>query len=322
MKKKVRDYFQIIIGTMIAGFGIACFITPAKMAAGGVGGISTILYYLIGLDTGIGMLLISLPLFLIGMKIFGPIYGIKSFIGMTFLSLFVTLFGQLTDYQGLLEYTDKVDVLLSAIFGGVLLGSGIGFVMRAGSNTGGTDIVGQILHLVLPFNVGTCIFISDALVVIVGGIVFGLEKALFAICALYVSGQMINFVVMSLGTKYAKTAYIVSDKCESISYRLIHELNRGGTILQGQGIYTKQMRSTLMAVVPNHLINPLTQIVHEEDEKAFMFVHETYQVLGYGFVPISKVLESNKSTPKPKKKKPSIKDSNSTKSKDGIQVVK
>jgi len=162
---------------------------------------------------------------------------------------------------------------------------------------------------------------SDAIVVVIGGFVFGLEKALFAICALYISGQMINFVVMSLGTKYAKTAYIVSDKCESISYRIIHELNRGGTILEGKGIYTKQTRSTLMAVVPNHLINQLTQIVHEEDEKAFMFVHETYQVLGFGFVPISKVLDSNKSAPPPRKKKYIVKDKDKD-SKDTIQVVK
>lgn len=302
MKSKVRDYIQIIIGAMISGFGIACFITPAKIVAGGVGGIATILYYLVGIDTGLTMILISLPLFLIGMKIFGPLYGLKSFVGMTLLSVFVSLFGQLTNYQGFLDYSDKVDILLSAIFGGVLVGGGIGLVMRAGSNTGGTDIVGQILNLFTPLNVGTCVFICDAIIVVVGGLVFGLERALFAICALYISGQMINFVVMSLGTKYAKTAYIVSDKYESISRRIIDEMNRGGTILQGQGIYTKQERTTLMAVVPNQLINHLTQIVHEEDEKAFMFVHETYQVLGYGFVPLSKVLNSNKSRPTPKKK--------------------
>ena len=146
MKTKIKDYFQIIVGTMISGFSIACFITPAKIAPGGVSGIGTILYYLAGIDTGITMLIISLPLFLIGMKIFGAMYGLKSFLGMTLLSLFVSLFGQLTDYQGLLDYSDKVDILMSAIFGGILVGVGIGLVMRAGSNTGGTDIVGQILN--------------------------------------------------------------------------------------------------------------------------------------------------------------------------------
>jgi len=228
-------------------------------------------------------------------------YGLKSFLGMTLLSLFVSLFGQLTDYQGLLDYSDKVDILMSAIFGGILVGVGIGLVMRAGSNTGGTDIVGQILNLYTPLNLGTCIFLCDAVIVVIGGLVFGLERALFAIVSLYLTGQMINYVVMSLGTRYAKTAYIVSDNHESISKRIIEEMNRGGTILHGQGIYSKKDRATLMAVVPNQLINQLTQIVHEEDEKAFMFVHETYQVLGYGFVPLAKVLDSNKSRPIPKK---------------------
>ncbi len=301
MKNKIKDYIQIILGTMISGFGIACFITPAKIASGGVSGIATIIYYLSGVDTGLTMILISLPLFIIGMKIFGPVYGLKSFVGMTLLSVFVSLFGQLTDYQGFLEYTDKVDILLSAIFGGVLVGGGIGFVMRAGSNTGGTDIVGQILNLFTPLNLGTCVFLCDAVVVIIGGLVFGLERALFAVCALYISGQTINFVVMSLGNKYAKTAYIVSDNYERISDRIIKELHRGGTLLNGTGIYTQQGRTMLMAVVPNQVINQLTQIVHEEDEKAFMFVHETYQVLGYGFVPLSKMLDSNKSRPVPRK---------------------
>ncbi|MGD1821293.1 MAG: YitT family protein [Pleomorphochaeta sp.] len=301
MKNTIRDYTQIILGTMISGFGIACFITPAKIAAGGVSGIATIVYYLFGIDTGLTMILISIPLFLIGMKIFGPLYGVKSFVGTTLLSVFVSIFGQLTNYQGFLGYSDKVDILLSAIFGSVLVGGGIGLVMRAGSNTGGTDIVGQILNLYTPLNLGTCVFIFDAIIVIVGGLVFGLERALFAVCALYVSGQMINFVVMSLGTKYAKTAYIVSENHEAISRRIIDEMNRGGTILHGQGIYTKKDRATLMAVVPNQLINQLTQIVHEEDDNAFMIVHEAYQVLGFGYSPISKVLESNKSRPTPKK---------------------
>jgi uncharacterized membrane-anchored protein YitT (DUF2179 family) len=320
MKNKFRDYFHIIIGTMVAGFGIACFVTPAQIAPGGVSGIGTIVYYLAGLDTGVTMLLISVPLFFIGMKVFGPLYGLKSFVGMLLLSVFVTLFGQLTNYDGLLTYTDKVDTLLSAIFGGVLVGGGIGLVIRAGSNTGGTDIIGQILNLITPMNLGTCIFMSDAVIVLIGGFVFGLEKALFAICALYISGQMINFVVMNLGTKYAKTAYIVSEKYERISERIIKELNRGGTILDGRGIYSKQNRTTLMAVVPNQLINQLTQIVHEEDDNAFMFVHETYQVLGFGFVPMAKVIESNKSRPTPVKKNSAKKSSKNKK--DEIQLVK
>ncbi|HKM06759.1 MAG TPA: YitT family protein, partial [Sphaerochaeta sp.] len=102
------------------------------------------------------------------------------------------------------------------------------------------------------------------------------------------------YMVMSLGTKYAKTAYIVSERHEAIGKRIIAELHHGGTLINGVGIFTGQNRTTLMAVVHNQQINTLIQIVHEEDPKAFMFVHETYQVLGEGFVPMKRILTLQK----------------------------
>jgi uncharacterized membrane-anchored protein YitT (DUF2179 family) len=307
-KRTVLEYFYIVSGTLIAGFAVAIFSTPAKIAGGGVNGISTILYHLFGLDPGLTMLAINIPLFLIGMKVFGRLYGLKSLFGAVCLSAWVTLFGKLTEYKGVLAYTDRMDVLLSAVFGGVLLGVGIGIVMRSGSNTGGTDIIAQILNKYTPFNMGTCIFLTDGLVILCGYFVFGLERAMFAIIQLYLSSQMVNFVVVSIGTKYAKTAYIVSEKYQVIGQRIIRELHHGGTLLSGTGIFTGSPRTMLLAVVHNQQINHLIQIVHEEDPNAFMFVHEAYEVLGQGFVPIAKIMpvlddekkKSNESKPKEK----------------------
>ncbi len=282
-KKTVVEYTYIVIGTFIAGLAVAGFITPAKIASGGVNGIGTICYYTFGWDPGIVMLACSIPLFLIGMKIFGPIYGAKSLIGSSLLSLWVSVIGQLTGYDGFLNYADKVDVLLSAIFGGVLIGAGIGLVMRSGANTGGTDIVAQIINKYTPLPLGTALFLVDGLIIVAGAVVFGFERALFAIITLYLSGQMINYVVMNLGTKYAKTAYIVSKKHEAIGRRIISELRHGATLLTGVGVYTGKSRTMLMAVVNNRQINALERIVHEEDPDAFMFVNETYQVQGQGF---------------------------------------
>jgi uncharacterized membrane-anchored protein YitT (DUF2179 family) len=290
MSQKVKDYLLIILGTAITGFSVACFITPAKIAAGGLTGVATIFYYLFGIDTGLTILICSVPLFFIGMTVFGKTYGFKSLTGIIFLSLFITLFGQLTGYEGFLDYTDKVDVLCSGIFGGFISGAGIGLVMRTGSNTGGTDILAQILNKYTPLPLGTALFLCDGIVVIFGGIFFGFERALFAIFTLYVSGKTVNYVVVSLGTKYAKTAYIVSDHVEVIGDRIIKELNRGGTILHGTGLYTKKERKTLMLVLPNMLINKAIHIVTEEDERAFVFVCETYQVMGLGFKPLPRVV--------------------------------
>jgi uncharacterized membrane-anchored protein YitT (DUF2179 family) len=290
MSQKVKDYLLIVLGTFITGFSIACFITPAKIAAGGLNGFATILYYLLGIDTGLTILLCSIPLFAVGMRIFGRTYGIKSLMGVILLSLFTTLFGQLTGYQGFLDYSDKVDILCSGIFGGFLTGAGIGLVMRTGANTGGTDIIAQIINKYTPIPLGTALFLSDGIVVIAGGFIFGFESALFAIFTLYVSGQTINYMVMSLGTKYAKTAYIVSENVQVISERIIKDLGRGGTILKGTGIYTNKERSILMVVLPNTLITQAIHIATEEDERAFVFVHETYQAMGQGFKPLPKVV--------------------------------
>jgi uncharacterized membrane-anchored protein YitT (DUF2179 family) len=292
--RTISKAFYIALGTCVAGFSIAIFITPAKIASGGVNGVSIILFHLMGWDPGITILCMSAPLFIIGLRVFGKLYGLSSLAGTLMLSFWVSLFGRLTEYKGFLPYVDRMDILLSAIFGGVLLGSGLGIVMKAGANTGGTDIIAQIINRFTPIPLGTALFLTDATVIIMGAFVFGFERALFAVITLYLSGQMINFVVMSLGTKYAKTAYIVSEKHEAIGQRIIKELNHGGTILNGVGIFTGKTRTMLLAVVHNQEINLLTQIVHEEDPNAFMFVHETYQALGNGFVPMERIALSEK----------------------------
>ena len=294
LKRSVVEVLYILLGTCLAGFAIATFILPAKIASGGVNGIATIIYHLMGWEPGLVMLVISIPLFVLGLFIFGKLYGFKSLGGTVLLSFWVSLFGRLTAYRGFLPYTDRMDTLLSAIFGGVLLGSGIGIVMRSGANTGGTDIIAQIVSRFTPLALGTALFLTDALVIILGAVVFGFERALFAVITLYLSGQMVNYMVMSLGTKYAKTAYIVSERHEAIGKRIIAELHHGGTLINGVGIFTGQNRTTLMAVVHNQQINTLIQIVHEEDPKAFMFVHETYQALGEGFVPMKRILSLQK----------------------------
>jgi len=294
VKKKLRDYFFILFGAGLDGFAIACFVTPAQIAPGGVSGLANIMYYATGIDTGLVMLLLSVPLFLLAIKIFGPKYGAKCLAGMLLLSLFVTFFGQLTDYKGFLDYSDTVNILLSSVFGGALTGGGIGLVMKSGANTGGTDILAQTIARYTSIPVGTALFICDGLVVLTGGLFFGLESALFAFCCMFISSQTVNYVVMNMGNHYAKTAYIISDHHQKIVKRIVTELNRSATLYEGMGAFSGSPKMTLMAVVPNRNITALTRIVQEEDSTAFMFVLETYQVLGTGFVPINRVLEHNK----------------------------
>ena len=284
------DYLRIVFGTFVAACGITLFSNPAKLTGGGVTGIGTILYYSLGFDPGFVMMCINIPLFLIGMKVFGSIYGLRVFVGSTLLSLWVSFIGGLTHYQGFLDYSDSVNVLLSAVAYGVLVGGGIGIVMRAGSNCGGTDILAQIVAKHTPFAVGSIEFLMNISVVLVGTIFFGLRNTLMAFIAMYISGTMINLMVVKVGTSLAKTAFIFSnERCPDISRRVITELHHGGTLFRGTGIYTSKERNMLMVVVHNNQLMTLEKIVHEEDPKAFMFINDAYQVLGNGFMPLNKV---------------------------------
>ena len=302
-KRLVLEIFYFLFGTALAGFGIALFVTPAKIVGGGASGIGTIFYHLFGFDTGLVMIIVNIPIFFTGILVFGKTYALKSFLGAIGLSVWVSIFGQLTSYQGILPYVDRVDTLLSAIFGGVIVGAGIGIVMKSGANTGGTDILAQIISHFTPIPLGNALFLADAIVIGIGAVAFGIERALFAIITLYLSGQMVNYVVMNMGTKYAKTAYIVSEHYQKIGERIITELRHGGTLIRGTGIYTSKERTMLMAVVHNQEITQLTKIVNEEDPKAFMIVHETYQALGEGFSPMTSITSGSESRRTPKRGK-------------------
>ena len=289
---RVSDYLFLAIGPLISGIAAAMFYTPARITGGGATGIGTIFYYLFGLDQGVVMMCVNIPLILIGMKVFGWRYGIKTLIGSTLLSFWTSVIGHMTEYRGVLDTSDDINILLSAIYGGVLMGIGIGLTMKSGCNTGGTDIVAQVIAHYFPVSVGGIEFVFNAAVVSCGGIFLGLQPMLFAIMAMYLSSQLVNYVVMSFGTKLAKSVYIFSQEhTPEISRRVIAELHHGGTVFHGTGIYTSKTRSMLLVIVPNNQMNTIMKIVHEEDPKAFVFVTEAYEVLGRGFVPLRKAAE-------------------------------
>ncbi len=299
MSSKLRLYSRytsliyLVIGTMLSATAGAVFYTPARITGGGATGIGTIFYYLFGLDQGNVMLCVNIPLILFGMKVFGWKYGIRTLIGSVMLSVWTTIIGTATNYQGFLDYSDNVNVLLSALFGGVLMGTGIGLTMKSGSNTGGTDIISQVVSHYFPVRIGTVSFSVNAVVVSCGGIFLGLQPMMFAIIAMYLSSQLTNYVLLGFGTNLAKAVYILSDEhISDISQRVISELHRGGTVLQGTGIYTDKAHSMLIVIVPNNQLNYLMKIISTEDPAAFVFVTEAYEVLGRGFVSLKKVAEA------------------------------
>ncbi len=289
-KQKFIDYTYIIIGSAVTALSIALFTTPAQIAPGGVSGIGTILYHMFGIDVGLSIFVLSVPVFIAGVRLFGSLYGIKSLIGTVALSAFTSFWNLIFGYDGILDYSREMSLWLSVLYGGVLAGIGIGLVMKGGSNTGGTDIMALILARYTKITTGTSLMIIDAVIIAASAFVFSLESALYAIVVAFITSVALDKVVLSIGTGYAKEITIISDRLEEIGAFITKELDRSGTVLPAKGLYSGQDKKMLMTVIPKEYISRLVRKVHELDNSAFMIIQDTYHVLGEGFVPIEEMV--------------------------------
>lgn len=289
-KQKIIDYTYIIIGSAVTALSIALFTTPAQIAPGGVSGIGTILYHMFGIDVGLSIFVLSVPVFIAGVRLFGSLYGIKSLIGTVALSAFTSFWNLIFGYDGILDYSREMSLWLSVLYGGVLAGIGIGLVMKGGSNTGGTDIMALILARYTKITTGTSLMIIDAVIIAASAFVFSLESALYAIVVAFITSVALDKVVLSIGTGYAKEITIISDRLEEIGAFITKELDRSGTVLPAKGLYSGQDKKMLMTVIPKEYISRLVRKVHELDNSAFMIIQDTYHVLGEGFVPIEEMV--------------------------------
>ncbi len=298
MKKSVHivhnayDIIYLIIGPFTAAFGIAVFYTPARITSGGAAGVANILYNLFGFDIGLGSLCVNIPLIAVGMAVFGVKYGLKTLIGSSLLSAWVSLLSRLTGYRSILDVSAPAYVLLSAVFGGVLLGCGIGLTMKSGCNTGGADIIAQSIAHFTPVPVGTISFCFNALVVGASGYYIGLEPMLFSIIGMFCSSYTVNYVLTGFGTRRSKAVYIVSDHMEEIGHAVVEEMHKTGTLLSGTGVYTNTEHKILLVLVQNHQYQRLLRLVNAHDPAAFVFVNEAYNVMGKGFSELRRVADA------------------------------
>jgi len=271
--EQFHDYFLIVIGTLITSLAFNFFLIPNKIAPGGVSGIATIFYYLFRIPVGIVMLVINIPLFLIGIKELGMGFGLKTFISTILLSLMI-------DFIKVPSLTQ--DVFLASIYGGILMGIGLGIVFRANATTGGTDLAAKIVHKFIPIiGVGWVLFIIDFLVVAAAGITFGPEQALYALVSLYLGAKLIDLI--QEGMNSAKAFFIISNHPQRISQRILQEMDRGVTGLYGKGMYSGYDKEVLLCVISRTEVSKLKQIVSEEDPSAFLIVADVREVLGEGF---------------------------------------
>ncbi len=284
-RKPVYDYIVIIIGTTLLAAAINMFFEPMELVTGGVTGLAIIVKDLtknVVSDEGIPLyvtnLFINIPLFLIAIWIKGKDFGRRSLFSTIFLSF-------------ALYYTQwlpqlNVDTFLACIFGGVIAGVGLGLVFSAFSTTGGTDLCASIIqHYIKHISVAQLMLILDACIIIGGLFVFGIEKAMYAIIAVYISAKVID--TMLEGIHFSKAAFIISDKHDHIAKEIMATLDRGVTGLYGQGVYSLQEKKILLCVVSKKQIAKLKDIVRDLDKNAFVIVADVREVLGEGFIEYS-----------------------------------
>ncbi len=278
MRKPITDVIGVMIGVAITAFGLAWFLIPNQIAAGGVAGLATIIYYVFDLPVGVSMLALNTPLFIATLKIIGVGFGAKTILGAVSLSILVDVFSW---------YAEPIteDPLLAAVYGGVLAGIGLGLAFRCGGSTGGTDMAAQILSRYIATSVGQALLLVDGVIIVLAGIVFGPEMALYALVAVFVTMKAVD--VVQEGQSYAKAVFIISRHPEEMGKAILFGLDRGATGLRARGIYTNAEREVIFVIVARSEIAKLKEIVHENDAKAFFVIADVNEVLGEGFKRLS-----------------------------------
>lgn len=273
--KLLKKYVVITTAAILFGAGISLFIDPNNLAPGGVSGLSIILSRLLPIETGTLFLLLNIPIIGIGIWKFG-----WKFILSTLYAICVS--STATNFFQRMEPLTRVP-LLGAVFGGVLVALGLGYVLRSGATTGGTDIIVKCLKLKKPhLKTGTIFLVIDSIIIGIGGIVFGnIDTVLYSAISAVTTSQMLDLVLY--GRDEAKMIYIISNAPTLITERILKELNIGVTYLSGTGAYKKEDKQVIFCVVKKQNAYKVEEIVKQEDSHAFMIISSATEIYGEGY---------------------------------------
>ena len=279
-RRPVRDYFLMTLGVLLTAWALDAFLIPNKIAAGGVSGLATVIYYVakeqgVNLPVGVQMLVMNALLIGFALRARGLRYAAKVIYGTVLLSVAIDLFATFVPQLA------ADDPLLASLYGGVLTGIGLGMVFKAGGNTGGTDLIAQLLARKISLGVGQLMLIADAFVTVIAGLVFGWQYALYAVVAIFVSGQTIDIVLEGLAVE--KAVFIISDATERIGEAITGVLKRGATSLAATGVYTGEPRGMLFVVVSRKELDDLKSLVAAIDPTALVIISDVHEAIGEGF---------------------------------------
>lgn len=274
---RFRDIFYLIFGALIISFSLVGFTVPNKIAAGGLNGIATILVYSMNIPVSVTIFAGNFILIIMQMKLIGKRSAWKTLLSVSLISVFTWVFTTLLNLSPLTN-----DTFLACLYGGILVGIGVGMTFRGGGTTGGTDILSQIIHRKFHFPIGETILISNCFVAIAAGIAFGPELALYGLITVFFTGKVIDAVLE--GMSVFRNVLIISQYSDEISWSIIEDLHRGVTSLSGAGVYSAKQTNILMTVVRTKELSMLRRIIYTYDPSAFVIIGDARQVIGRGFV--------------------------------------
>jgi uncharacterized membrane-anchored protein YitT (DUF2179 family) len=278
----IRDYVLLITGALVQAIALRLFMVPAELASGGVSGISQLINHFTRWPIGLMVFIGNVPLFIIGWRLLGGRrFAVRTLVAVAAYSFFAeaVLWLPFFPKEGI-----TTDLVLNSLYGAVVSGIGYGLVYRAQGTSGGSDILARILNRWRGIPMTQSYLMTDTLVILAAGFVFGWQKALYAIIVLYVSGLVVDSTLEGAGT--VRTALIITAKSREVAERILTEMERGVTVLQGAGAYTGEARPVLYCVVSRSEVQQLKTIVHEADAQAFMVI--AHEALGEGFQPFRK----------------------------------
>lgn len=275
-----KDYFFVIIGVIIQAFAMRLFLVPAYLVSGGVSGAAQLINHISDFPIGLTVLLGNIPLFILGWRYLGGLrFALRTAVAIIIFSFFTDFLVLFISPEGVTD-----DLVLNSIYGGLMYGIGLGMVYRGKGTSGGSDILGRILNHRFGISISTSYLITDSVVVLMGGLIFDWERALYGLAVIYVSGLAAEIAFE--GRAVYRTAMIVTYNPEAISKQIFTTLERGVTMLHGMGGYTHEERTVLYSVVTQSEIPQLKEIVQEVDPRAFMVIGQAHEALGEGFRPL------------------------------------
>ena len=275
--ERLKNALLILLGCVISGLAYALFLIPHHFVPGGVSGIAIIVNYFATLPVGALIVLLNVPVFLLGLKTMGKKYVLNSLAGMVISAVFIDLFNKVLKLPSATS-----NPVLASIYGGVMLGVGLGIVFRGRASTGGSDIIGMVISKYTGMSLGYAIMVTDFVVISASGFALhSLEAPLYGYLVLFLSTKVIDMILE--GWNYSKLVIITSTHTDEIAEFILHGLDRSGTALRSRSLYLNREGEIILTVIHRKQLADLRTFIKKTDPEAFVIINDTYDVLGRGF---------------------------------------